>query len=153
MLSQVLLLRLELVVFFLLFEVMLQEVLAILQSIVEVGHSLLGLVVDLDEAPMHVVDLFSAGLDGQQQTVHLATGLLVSRYDLLEKTLSLLQIADCMPRLGDFPSFEVENTVRFLIETVSQVIFESHVVWMFRQLIRRDCSARLEVLLSEMSFG
>lgn len=78
---------------------------------------------------------------------------MVDADDLLEETLSLLQVGDGCSCLNDFSRLEVEDAVSFLVQTVGQVILESYVVRVLRKLVDRDSLARCKVQLPEVGLA
>ena len=83
---------------------MLQEVLAILKTVIQIRHRLLGFYVDFMEALVHVVNVVPTSTGRQQQKMRLTLGLLMNRDNLLAQSLSLLQVPDCFSSLDDFTS-------------------------------------------------
>lgn len=83
---------------------MLQEILAILKTVIQIRHRLLGFYVDFMEALVHVVNIVSTSAGRKQQKMRLTLGLLMNRDNLLAQSLSLLQVPDCFYSLDDLTS-------------------------------------------------
>jgi len=108
LLRELLLLLCDFKILSFLVQVVLQEVFAVLQAVVQVGHCLFGFDVNLVEALMHKLNLVPSSIGRQQQEMSLSLGLLMDCDYLLAKSLGLLQVRDRFSGLRHFTSLEIE---------------------------------------------
>jgi hypothetical protein len=97
--------------------------------------------------------LIAAFKSCRQLLLGLSLSLQVSREDLMEQSLSLLEIGNRISGLGDLPNFEIENCISLLIETKRKVILQPHVVRMLLHLMLGDFLAGFKVLFFEVSLA